>query len=176
MNRLFAVACIIILTCGCVVYKPVAIIGNYPKPPITYLTSTPFDKVWDNIIDMFSQQGLSIKIIDRSSGLIVSERGPIPYSFEDKLGKLYKPEAYAVIERWKENGGASYFIPLTVTGEWNVRIKTIEDKTGINVNLTSILATYEPTFYSITRTVTGPVMTQGKTTGIFEKIITDAVK
>lgn len=69
------------------------------------------------------------------------------------------------------------FIPASVTGEWNVRIKNIDGKTSINVNLYNIEAIYGSSYYSsYTHSAMQPVRAEGKTTGEFEKKIYNAVK
>lgn len=144
--------------------------GLYPQTPIINYTEKSKDRVWDNIIDLFAQKGIPIKIIDKSSGLIVSDKAKLSWSYEDKKGKLYEPKAFAAIRQFKYPNVNKPVNPDRVTGEWNIRIKEIDGKTSINVNLYNIEGTY-PLGNSNTIRDAG-----GKTTGVFEQLIYDAVK
>ncbi len=55
------------------------------------------DIVWDNIINFFAKSGISIRIIDRSSGLITSEESSIEFTRENTKGELLKKDAWVVI-------------------------------------------------------------------------------
>jgi hypothetical protein len=67
--------------------------GEYPPTPYIITSELPKEKVWDKIIDFFAQNGLSIKVIDRSSGLIVSDRSKLDWSYEDVKGNIKNPNA-----------------------------------------------------------------------------------
>lgn len=162
---------------GCAVSKVIPLKGSYPQTPIISSTDKPFDKVWDNIIDYFAQKGIPIRIIDRSSGLIISDKASLSWSFEDKNGALKSPHAYVVLQTILDKMHEKPFIPASVTGEWNVRIKNADGKTTVNVNLYNIEATYGSYYYSVyTHSMITPVKVDGKTTGVFEQTIYDAVK
>ncbi|MEO6313565.1 MAG: hypothetical protein ABIX01_11920 [Chitinophagaceae bacterium] len=149
--------------------------GTYPKTPIVYTSEKSLDKIWDNIIDMFAQKGLSIKIIDKSSGLIVSEKSRLSWSLEKKDGSLFDSTNYVVLEKVSAKGSKYFYTPTRVTGEWNVRIKADGKLTYININLTNIMATYGSAYYSNGRIVE-PVEIVGRTTGVFEKSIYEMIK
>jgi hypothetical protein len=159
---------------GCTTTKIVPLKGVYENKPFEIISDTPKDQVWDKIIDFFAQNGLSIKIIDRSSGLIISDRSSLNWTFENNNGELIKPLASVVIEKIIDIGTKKPIRPSSVTGDWNIRIKQLPDnKTSINVNLLHI----EATGYTIKF---GEGVTQyaikGKSTGNFEKLISDKVK
>jgi hypothetical protein len=147
-----------------------ALRGNYPQTPIINYTEKSKDQVWDNIIDFFAQKGIPIKIIDKSSGLIVSDKAKLSWSYEDKKGKLFQPSAFAAIRKFMYPNVSKPVNPEKVTGEWNIRIKEAGGKTAINVNLYNIEGTY-PLGNSNSVRDAG-----GKTTGVFEQMIYDAVK
>jgi len=158
---------------GCFTQEALALKGNYVDKPIEIISDKPYDQVWSNIIDLFAQKGLSIKVIDKSSGLIVSERASFDnnYTFEEN-GKLKNPNAYLVLNTVKMAG--SKMVPASVTAEWNVRIKTRENKTVINVNITNISGHrhYDASQYSPAINVNF----EGKSTGVFENEIAEMVK
>lgn len=149
--------------------------GNYEDKPFEIISEKKVDVVWSNIIDLFATKGLSIKVIDKNSGLIVSEKTSLiqNYTFEDGNGRPKDKTAFVVLGAISYGG--SNINPDKITGEWNVRIKEIPDsKTSINVNLTNIDATrYIPASqYNPMQNLTF----QAKSTGKFEEIISNIVK
>ena len=162
---------------ACYTVKTIPLKGKYPDTPIVYTSEKSFNEVWDNIIDLFAQRGLSIKIIDRTSGLIISDKSKLSYSFENKKGFIAHPDAYVVLQMIMDNYSDKPFRPEIVTGEWNIRIKAVDGKTSININLNNIYATYGAAYYSTySHSVVQPVDVRGVTTGVFEKSIFDIVK
>lgn len=171
----------LLLSCSA---KVIPVQGSYPEPPITYRSEKPFTEVWDKLIDMYAQNGLSIKLIDRSSGLIISDNSAITATWEDKNGKLYHPEANIVTPK-SYNSLAQSQVGITQTvynksslkkpsvlrGEWNVRLKEIQGGTLINVNLVNVT-------YSSLEGKVSVVKNLGayKSTGKFEKLIADYIK
>lgn len=174
--KLALLACIIILFPSCKInYVPLK--GSYPENPIVSYSDKSRDRVWDNIIDLFAQKGISIKIIDKSSGLIISEPIKLKWSYEDKSGHVIKPDALVAVWATKHNG--DYLDPHSVSGEWNIRIKEANGKTAINVNIVNVKheeldpgSTMRRAFYTLEDYPTGAV----KSTGVFEKSITDYIK
>jgi hypothetical protein len=161
-------------SCGSMVSVPLK--GNYVEKPIEITSSKSYDQVWSNVIDLFATKGLSVKLIDKSSGLIVSEKTSLMnnYSFETENGGLVNPDAYIVLDKHSISG-YKQLSPGSVTAEWNVRIKAIDNNsTIINVNLTNINAILNipGNQYAAASVVTFT----GKSTGNFEKLIAEIVK
>jgi hypothetical protein len=115
--------------------------------PLTSVSTTPLviesqlnkEQVWSNLVDYLALSGATIKIIDKSSGLITTE----DYSFmnswtwENKKGVVENPNQYVVVKR-----GGGY--PTTITGQWNVRIKDNPlGGTTTNVNIVNLKAYHE---------------------------------
>jgi hypothetical protein len=169
---------IILFLFSCAPSKIVPIKGKYPPTPIVANSPKTFDQAWDIIIDYFAQNGIPIKIIDRSSGLIVSEQTKLTWSFEKKDGSLFLPTASVVLEKILKPSSENWFSPQEVTGEWNVRVKKAPDGTvSINVNLYNIKALYERYYYSyVTHTAVEPILTKGTTTGNFETAMENVLK
>ena len=156
--------------------KLIPIKGNYPKPPFQITSNSSFEQVWDNLIDLFAQKGFSIKIIDKSSGLITSEKGIMSTTIEYENGTLKNPEAFFVVPQLYLPGPMKYE-PLVgssdVVGEWNVRIKQVNGQVVINVNVFNLQYSYfEPT----TKSIKVLFLTDYKSTGYFEKYIADKIK
>src|SRR4051794_29287137 len=94
-NFITVYAELLLFLSGCT-YKAVPTTGNH-TPKTSQLTDHSFDQVWDKLIDLFAEKGLPIKIIDRSSGLIISERSILSTTIERKDGTLKYANAFIVI-------------------------------------------------------------------------------
>ena len=190
--RYLIIAALLLSSCGTT--KEIPLKGTYPAMPIQISTDKSVDYVWDKLIDLFAQRGLPIKIIDRSSGLIVSDKSILKTTIEENNGQLQDNSAWIVVTK-KLDAGLNRTVPITgttsgayskqmvprdVTGEWNVRVKKSENgSTVINVNIVNV------TFSDYVATGLG---TPGyykdlplnasfyKSTGTFERLITDLIK
>ena len=172
------IACfLLIILSSCASTKVVPLKGVYPEPPIITKSDRSFDKVWEKTVDYFAENGIPIKIIDKSSGLIISDKTKLSWTFEKKDGFVFNPKSFVVLHQIIDKMHGKPYSPTTVTGEWNIRIKAIGNETSINVNLYNIEATYGQYYYSsYSHSVISPVKVEGKTTGIFEKSFEEAVK
>jgi hypothetical protein len=154
--------------------KVIPLKGSYPETPIIQYSDNPVDTVWDHVIDFFAQKGLSIKIVDRSSGLIISDATSLSWTFENKKGFPNHPERQVVIPMVIAPGADKAVTPTSVIGEWNVRIKATGNRTSINVNLVNIRALVSTGSYmSGTASYT---KVEDKSTGVFEKLIFNKIK
>lgn len=174
MRKLFFIPFICFLfSCA---YKSVPLKGNYDEKPFELIVEKNKDVIWDNLIDFFATKGLSIKLIDRTSGLILSDRSLLTWTYEDAKGKLENPAAWVVLPKIVDPGTMKPVSFAQVYGDWNVRIKEIDkDKTKINVNLVNI--SYTSTIYAFMSTVpTSTVYHDGKSTKVFEKLISEQIK
>jgi len=183
-----------LLLSSCGTTKVIPLRGSYPAMPIQIPTDKSVEYVWDKLVDLFAQKGLPIKIIDRSSGLIISDKSILKTTIEENNGQLLDNTAWIVVTKKHDAGlnrtvavtgtvsGAysKQMVPRDVTGEWNVRVKKSESGTTIiNVNIVNV------TFSDYISTGLG---TPGyykdlplnsayyKSTGTFEKLITDLIK
>lgn len=161
MKKTITLLSVIFLLGSCRPLKPLT--GSYydSEKPFTITTTKSVEEVWSKIIDLFATKGLSIKVIDKSSGLLTSE----PFSFlgmntvETENGTLANPSAWVV---------CIYNNPLKIEGAWNIRIKPDgTGKTIININITNLLASTTLPKEAGGRTLFYDV----KSTGNFEKII-----
>jgi hypothetical protein len=165
--------------------KIIPIAGTYPTTPIIINSENSFDKSWDKLIDIFAQKGLSIKVIDRTSGLIVSSKAALSATMENKNGLPVNPEAFIVVPSIMRNGRKE---PITGTnagpyavekkikandvfGEWNVRIKPNGTGSTINVNINNI--SYDTYVGSA---LVSANLNSYKSTGVFEMILSNAIK
>ena len=164
-------AFLIVLATSCTP-KAYPLKGTYTNGNFEAYSEKSKDAVWDNIIEFFAKNGISIRIIDRSSGLIVSGETELTWSFENKKGELENKDAWVAIYRLYDPGSRQTYKPYLVTGEWNIRIKEQNNKTLININLVN------PTY---TRVMTSPVKTTFQkgyvqSTGVFEKWVYEKIK
>lgn len=174
MIKLSAILAAFILL-SCAAPKPIALKGSYPTPVIIETDKT-FDQVWDKLIDLFAQKGLSIKVIDRSSGLIVSERATLPATTENNLGVLKDTSAFVVSPKIYHRYAKKYYPVFGVlTGEWNVRIKKSGERTLINVNVVNIVGS-EPYVTTIAESDRDRPCTECRSTGVFEKFLSGLIR
>ena len=113
---------------------PISLKGTYAKRPIQITSDKDFNTVWSKLIDLFAQKGLPIKIIDRSSGLIICDKTLLKTTVEDKNGQLEDSEAWIVVPKVHDSGTgrdvaitgttsgvySKKMIPRDANGEWNV--------------------------------------------------------
>lgn len=166
-------ACLLI---ACTATKVTPITGTYPKPPFVFTSSSSFNTVWDKLIDLFAQKGLPIKLIDRTSGLLISDRSVLPATYELNTGGLKDPGAFIVMPKvYVPTTRKTFIIAMgsQVTGEWNVRIKEIGGKTLINVNIVNVR--YEP-YDAENKRTREVISTSHQSTGVFETFIAEAIQ
>lgn len=194
--RLFYSFLIVILISSCTSSKIIPIQGNYPDQPIEVRSDSDFEVVWSKLVDIFAQRGLSIKIIDKSSGLIISDRTILKTTIEDEKGRIQDSTAYIVIPTTKDQATGKR-IPVTgftselpkkgfprrvndVSGDLNVRVKRDGNGTVINVNLVNIK--YDPYSSSILKkssssTDSKPLEIRNyESTGVFENWLASMIK
>lgn len=134
-NLLFLAFFIVMVSFSC---RSTKITNNAPSS-YTFTTAKPFEEVWSNIIDYVASKGVSIKNLDKASGIIITDDYSLinSYTYEDKKGALIDTNAYVVINRIKGAFGAT-LRPEFVTGNYNIRVKSLDQKTSITVNLVNL--------------------------------------
>ena len=192
MKLLIKILVVTTILSSCAPTKIIQLQGQYPSTPMIFNSDKSFDKVWDNLVDVFAQKGLSIKIIDRSSGLIISGKAMLSATMEDKNGKPKNPDAFIAVPSYMKDGkrypvtaSSSLIGPYAtqkqidainstpVYGEWNVRIKSNGSGTTINVNILNV--TYD-VYNSTLKTNVESMLSTFKSTGVFEKQLSDLIK
>lgn len=157
---------------SCAAPKITPLKGSYSNGNFEATVDKPKDQIWDNIIDFFSKKGLPISLIDRSSGLIVSNEVSLKWTRETKEGKPKSPTADIVVQTVYDPNSRTYINPYLITGQWNIRIKPLEDnKTLVYVNLVN------PRYVS-TYGGTATTFRQGsmQSLGNFERLIFENIK
>lgn len=176
MKKIYFFTIAILLFCSCS-YKTIPLKNNYSNGNFEEYSIKSVDEVWSNIIEFFAKGGISIKIIDKSSGLIVSDKTEMTWTYENKKGELVNPEAWLVIAKLIDPANQKPVKPESINGEWNIRIKQSGEKTLININLVN------PTYstYRVSGGVRSLVAYNFKkglfqSTGEFEKWIYETIK
>lgn len=169
MKFIYLFALSLILSCT---FKTVPLKGNYSDGNFEGYSEKSKEVVWDNIIDFFAKNGLSIHVIDKSSGLITSGKSLVPYTKENSKGELINKDAWVVIHKIIDPGSRKSIAYYNVTAEWNVRIKEMDSRTVINVNLVN------PSYAITDQGASNRMFNKGsfQSTGVFEKLIYDKVK
>ncbi|RYD54053.1 MAG: hypothetical protein EOP56_19645 [Sphingobacteriales bacterium] len=156
--------------CTPTVYK---LKGNYGNGNFEQATTKGKEQVWSNLIDFFAKNGLSIKIIDKSSGLITSEPTRLKWSIEDDKGNLYDPNAWVAVAKMKGMNGQVVSTAFRVVAEWNVRVKDGPNgSTLVGVNLVNAQYMTGPAGSPYTLYTPGSI----HSTGVFENTIFNAIK
>lgn len=143
--------------------------GAYQSGSSYSKTNLSKEEVWNNVIDFFAVNGISITTIDKSSGLIVASKTSFRNNFtREKNDKPLDSNAYVVIPSVRVGFGG-WYVPDEIVGDWNIRIKENETdgKTMVNINLVNLSCS--PRIGGTTNNV--PV----RSTGVFEKKILDIV-
>ncbi len=140
MKKISGVFIVFLLATSCMKLLPLR--GNYPEPPFALKTNQSYDSIWGKIVDVFADRGIPIKIIDKSSGIIVSEKIKLSTTIEDKNGELKDKNAF-IVPHYYDPGSrkniTSY--PLDAyTGEFNVRAKTTENGSIVTINIVDVTA------------------------------------
>lgn len=171
---LFA-CCFFLISCS----HTTAIKNQYVAKPVIYKSELNLDQTWDKLVDYISQNKFSIKLIDKTSGLIVFENPNTTATIENKDAGLVHPDAFVVVPS-KKNGimldvpvtgkfytKADFKDPALVNGEWTVRLKTEDGKVSVSTDLKKV--TYNK------RKNSRKIRTQDvfESTGKFEKILAD---
>lgn len=154
--------------------KIVPLKGRYSDGNFEGISTKTQDQVWDNLIELFAKTGITIRIIDKSSGLIIAGKTAMPWTYENGKGELIDKTAWIVIEKVIDPGSKKLINPTSINGEWNVRLKTTAAGTLININLVN--PSY---FYGSLMTKMGQrefVQGHFQSTGVFENMIFAKIK
>src|SRR5687768_11999606 len=76
--------------------------GKYQETPVKSKYEIPFNEVWENVIDFISDTGQEVQMIDKESGIIISDAhlasGKL-LSHEDRDGNLVNKKALVAVTR-----------------------------------------------------------------------------
>ncbi|MDH7460587.1 hypothetical protein QEG73_04835 [Chitinophagaceae bacterium 26-R-25] len=165
INKIYSLVVIVSLVItGACSSNIVLLKGVYSQTPAEIISTKHADSTWLTIAELFNQNGLSIKKLDKENGLIVSTKTSfIPaYTFEDENGKLIEPDALVVLRRvfvnnkeWKtHNIFCKWTIQVTENGKGltTVRVDPV------------VICTYYPNMFTSNEE-------QGQSTGRLEELL-----
>jgi hypothetical protein len=169
---LIAVSCFVL--CSCLMTSPIQVTtlqGKYQETPFTVTTEKSKDVIWEKVVDIFAVKSIPITLIDKSSGIVVSNKLNLSATYE-LLNGMPKDSTAALIfnnvydSRFPSDG----YLPFGgIYADFNVRVKEIDGKASINVNIQNVY--YENTFTRHAGLI--KIMYDVKSTGVFEKAFTD---
>jgi len=159
MNKLICCFTIFLLSCN----RIIPIRGTYPNAAATAIINRPQQELWDKMLDLIVEPGLPVKMIDHTSGLIVSDYITMTAeaSFERKNGEPIDPNAYIAMERYSQDY-PDESSKLEVKAMWNLRLTKLTDSTTkVQTKLYHVLI--------------GQGILQGTSTGVFEKTLIEVL-
>ena len=164
---------LMLLITSCFTVKEASLTKDYSKNVSSYESNLTVDQLWSKVIDYFSETGVGIQTLDKSSGIIISQdyNFIIKFTVENDKGELIDSTAWAVCNCTTikdQNGKTTALPPTTSLGNFNVRIKEEGGKSKISINLLN---------FRFTRTYSGlygmqsTSTFQAYSTGVFEKSV-----
>jgi hypothetical protein len=171
MRKLFTLILVAVILQSCSpTFKIIPLKGKYDKPNTFYFEKSQ-DEVWNGLMKVMVQKGLSIKSFERASGVIFGEDTySMTKTYEDDKGQLLYNDAYIVTE--KEFDGITTRIPYGINAKWNILVYQQNGKTALYINL------FDMTSVTFTE-LSGIIFTwryKAVSTGNFEKMIADSIK
>lgn len=133
----------LVVICACALFlsscSPSVLLleGKYKEGNYSIETAKDKDSIWDNIVDWFFDQQLSISLIDKESGIIASGTiSLLPQSAEEQRGEPSDPKAYCVVASdpyylWPKYVG-------NITGSIMARVRQDDDSTIVSVQIANL--------------------------------------
>lgn len=148
MKKIFAIA-FAALCVSCSTYR---LTGNYADTNHFFAETTlSYEEVWTRVIDYFALEGVPISTIDKSSGLIVSSKVSFLNHYTREVGgTALNPNAYVVIPTVR-GGFLNVLTPVSIVGDWNIRIKDHNGRIIVNVNLINLDCYFNGSYGSLVR-------------------------
>jgi hypothetical protein len=146
-----------VLMVYCIIATPLL----QPPAPYTFTTTLSKDQIWRKIVTLFTHNGISIKVVDKNSGIIQSEK--------IGLGTHCNAEGQGDSTAWAlfNRVPAGYYLqyPQLMNGELMLSVNEQDGKTHVSIQLFNLFAfhkdVFEETKYQI------------HSTQVLEKIIAD---
>jgi hypothetical protein len=173
MRKLFTLILVAVILQSCSpTFKLIPLKGKYDKPNTFYFDKSQ-DEVWNGLMKVMVQKGLSIKSFERASGVIFGDvTYAMPQTYEDDKGQLLYNDAYIVTE--KVFDGTTTYVPYAVNAKWNILVYQQNSKTALYVNVFDIITNSRTQLYPLNIYYFGYY--KAVSTGNFEKMIADSIK
>lgn len=141
------------------------LLSNAYNAQKTFTTKQSFDHVWDNVIDLFAENGITVTNMEKASGFIAANGIEFNdnYTVENKKDKHYNPNAYFIIPNGK-------FDTAKITANFNVRVRQNDDNTvTVSINLPNLTGrTYKRDIWTGIPSVKD---VEVASTGVFEQML-----
>lgn len=123
-------------------YSHAPLQGSYEDKAFVGYSKKPVPEVWDNLVTFVTKEGLDVKVVDKNSGLMISERTSyVESTCAERKGKPYAPEKYIVTSH--VGARPDKFTPSRITAAWNAIIKPSDHgDTEVIIRLSGIQAYY----------------------------------
>lgn len=166
MKRLFTALTLAIIFQSCMEGR-IPLKGNYQNPNTFYFDQKE-NEVWNGLMAVLCDRGLSVKSMDKSSGVIFGDKYDFTSvsSAENSKGQLVTKDAL-IVTQYVVFTGRTYVLPNQITADWNIRVYPFEGKTALKINLKNIVSKYQ---------LSQAIFYQAESTGNFEKFIADSIK
>ncbi|MGX5854043.1 hypothetical protein ACWKW6_10385 [Dyadobacter jiangsuensis] len=135
MNRLSSFVIVLLTFASCRTTVPLR--GSYQETPVKTKYTMPFNPIWEAVIDFISDTGQEVQLIDKESGLVISDQYTVfgkHISMENAKGKIINTDAWVVSARHSDdNPKGNLKETHTASVKWTIRIKQVADETVIAV-------------------------------------------
>lgn len=141
--------------------------NKYQDTPVKARFSTSFENVWESIIDFIASTGQDVQMIDKESGLILSDiqiAHGRDMTNEDNKGQLINPEALIAVSRYTNDFPKRELPFYTASAKWTIRVKSLDS----NQTVVHVLV-------HVREITSGMVKYSGASTGQHEKWILDEI-
>lgn len=173
MSKLL-IAVLLFASCAPKIVPP---IGVYESKSVEQTYTGQFEIIWEKVIAMFSKKGISVKVIDKSSGFISVHYPTAPFTTEDKGGKLVDSNAWVVTAKIYDPIGRKYYSGNEGPIDWNIYIRKTTDKvTTVNIKLVddpTILNFYSPGYIENAKRT---YKVKAYSTGVFERLLAEQIR
>lgn len=166
MKKLITFITVSILLQSCASGSEIGLKGNYQNPNTFYFDRNE-NEVWSGLMAVLCDKGMSVKSMDKSSGVIFGDKYDFTNqsSAENAKGQLVNKDAF-IVSQYVVFTGTNYILPNQISADWNIRIFKAEGKTALKVSVKNIVSKY---------TLSQSSIYDAKSTGNFEKLIADSI-
>ncbi len=137
MRKLFTLVLVAIILQSCSTTL-VPLKGDYRQHNTFYFERTQAE-VWDAVIKVVMRKGLSIKFMERVSGVISGDKANFENvaTYEDVKGNIVNKNAFVVTQLLYDDGRYQLY-PNYIVGDWNILVYQENGKTALNINLVNL--------------------------------------
>ena len=124
------------------IYCVIAIPFLQPPAPYTFTTTLSKDQIWRKIVTLFTHNGISIKVVDKNSGIIQSEK--IGLGTHCNAEGQGDSTAWALFNRVPAGNYLQY--PQLMNGELMLSVDEQQGKTHVSIQLFNLFAFHKDAF------------------------------